>query len=228
MISADIIPVGDSAAMAIFGESIDLPTVRAAWRIADVVRSRMGDSALDVVPAYASVLVRFDPAKTELAMVMACLRGALTAKDSNEPERPRTFQIGVRFGGEFGEDLDESAAAAGLKPDRYVGMFCAAEYRVAFVGFLAGFPYLLGLPPELAVPRRPSPRDRVPAGRIAIAGTQCGIYPRISPGGWRLLGSTRAPIFDHTQNPPALFAPGDQVRFEAVERIEDARAEVRT
>ena len=222
----DIVPVGDAAAMAILGDSIDLATVRSAWRIADLVRERMGARALDVVPAYASVLVRFDPAKVELAHVMACLRGALSAQASADASRARTLRIGVRFGGEFGADLDEASAAVGLKPDRYVAKFCGAEYRVAFVGFIAGFPYLMGLPDELAVPRRSAPRDRVPAGSVAIAGTQCGIYPRVSPGGWRLLGVTRATIFDHARRPPALFAPGNRVRFESVERVDDARAEV--
>ena len=211
--------------MAILGETIDQATVRAAWNLADTVRRRMGESALDVVPAYASVLVRFDPTKVALAHVMACMRGALPAQDPIDGGRMRTLRVGVRFGGEFGADLDESAAAAGLTTERYVRAFCAAEYRVAFVGFLAGFPYLLGLPPQLAAPRRATPRDRVPAGSVAIAGTQCGIYPRMSPGGWRLLGTTRATIFDHKRTPPALFAPGDRVRFEAVTRIA-AAAEV--
>ena len=212
--------------MATLGEGIDLATVRSAWHIAELVRERMGDRALDVVPAYASVLVRFDPARVDLAHVMACLRGALAAQGSIGGSRVRTLRVGVRFGGEFGADLDDASATAGVEPDRYIAKFCAAEYRVAFIGFIAGFPYLVGLPDELSVPRRPAPRDRVPAGSVAIAGTQCGIYPRVSPGGWRLLGATRATIFDPTRTPPALFTPGDRVRFEPVGRIEDAHAEI--
>jgi len=222
----DVVPVGDAAAIAILGETIDEATVRATWQLADTVRRRMGESALDVVPAYASVLVRFDPTRVGLAQVMACLRGAATPTESIDGGRVRTLRVGVRFGVEFGADLDETANEVGLTVQRYVRTFCAAEYRVAFVGFLAGFPYLLGLPPELATPRRATPRDRVPAGSVAIAGAQCGIYPRVSPGGWRLLGTTRATVFDHTRTPPALFAPGDRVRFEVVARLDDAGAEV--
>jgi KipI family sensor histidine kinase inhibitor len=226
MPDVDIVPVGDTAAIALLGDSIDPAVVRRAWSLADVVRRRLGANALDVVPAYASVLVRFDPDAIGLAQVMACLRGAYASGGSPEMTHARYVSVGVCFGGESGADLEETAAAVGLTPHLYIEVFCAAEYRVAFLGFLAGFPYLIGLPPELAAPRRPAPRDRVPPGSVAIAGEQCGIYPRSSPGGWRLLGTTHASIFNPTLVPPALFAPGDRVRFEPVDRPIDATVEI--
>jgi KipI family sensor histidine kinase inhibitor len=132
----------------------------------------------------------------------------------------------VLFGDEHGIDLDATAQAVGLRSDEYVKALCAAQFHVAFLGFLAGFPYLLGLPESLSLPRLASPRDRVPAGSVAIAGGQCGIYPRSSPGGWRLLGTTRAALFDPAHELPSLFAPGDEVRFRRVARERDALAEV--
>jgi len=219
-------PVGDAAAIAILGESVDLATVRRVWAVAALARERLGASALDVVPAYASVLVRFDPATTNLAHVMACLRGAAHDGVDAVTLAPRRIVVGACFGGDHGVDLEELASGAGLTPARFIERFCTAEYRVAFLGFLAGFPYLMGLPLELAAARRPAPRDRVPAGSVAIAGTQCGIYPRVSPGGWRLIAQTNAVVFDLAREPAALFAPGDKVRFEPCKSLDTAVAEV--
>jgi KipI family sensor histidine kinase inhibitor len=219
-------PVGDAAAIAIVGDSIDFHTVRRVWTLTALARERLGASVLDVVPAYASVLVRFDPAATNLAHVMACLRGAAHESGDAIALTPRRIAVAACFGGEHGADLEETAKASGLTPASFIKQFCAAEYRVAFLGFLAGFPYLMGLPDQLAAARRPSPRDRVPAGSVAIAGTQCGIYPRPSPGGWRLIAQTNAAIFDPAREPAALFAPGDVVRFEPCKSLDTAIAEV--
>jgi len=200
--------------------------VRRVWSVCALARERFGDAALDVVGAYASVLVRFDPARLDLAIALACLRGCAQEGEERIVLTPRRIRVGVCFGGEHGADLDDTATEVGTNAKDYVKALCAAQFHVAFLGFIAGFPYLLGLPPELGAPRRATPRDRVPAGSVAVAGTQCGIYPTASPGGWRLIGTTSAAIFDPSREQPALFAPGDEVRFEAVSRIGDAVAEV--
>jgi KipI family sensor histidine kinase inhibitor len=219
-------PVGDAAAIAILGDRVEVGTVRRVWATAALARERLGTGALDVVPSYAAVFVRFDPSAINLGIVMACLRGAASDAGDVVDLTPRRIRVGARFGGEDGIDLEEVAHAAGLTGTRFVERFCEAEYRVAFIGFIAGFPYLMGLPPELAAARRPSPRDRVAAGSVAIAGAQCGIYPRVSPGGWRIVARTNAVVFDPTRDPAALFAPGDEVRFESVKHIDAAVAEV--
>jgi KipI family sensor histidine kinase inhibitor len=219
-------PVGDAAAIAIVGDTVDLSTVRRVWALAVLARERLGASVLDVVPAYASVLVRFDPAATNLGLVMACLRGAAQESSETVVLTPRRILVAACFGDEHGVDLEQTAMSAGLTAERFVTSFCDAEYRVAFLGFLAGFPYLMGLPDELAAARHPAPRDRVPAGSVAIAGTQCGIYPRASPGGWRLIGQTNAAVFDPAREPAALFAPGDIVHFQPAKRLDTAIAEV--
>lgn len=221
-----IAPVGDSAAIAIVGDRIDPATMQRVWALNALIGERLGLAALDIVPAYTSVLVRFDHHRTNLATVIAALRGAVDDCGDSIVLTPRRIRIGACFDDEHGADLEETARAANLKPAQFIKKLCAAQYRVAFLGYLAGFPYLMGLPPELAAPRLMTPRDRVPAGSVAIAGAQCGIYPRTAPGGWRLLGQTRAPLFDASREIAALFAPGDEVRFESVNRVENAVAEV--
>jgi KipI family sensor histidine kinase inhibitor len=131
---------------------------------------------------------------------------------------PGEVEIPVRFGsaaGESGADLDAVAAECGRPAGEVVARFCAAVYTVAFVGFAPGFPYLIGLPPELEVARLPSPRSRVPAGAVAIAGPFAGVYPSATPGGWRLLGAAAIRLFDPAATPPARLTAGDRVRFVA-------------
>lgn len=131
------------------------------------------------------------------------------------PALPRAHRIETRFGGAAGPDLDEVARLTGLAAGEVVARLCAATLTVAFVGFSPGFPYLIGLPPELEVPRLASPRPRVPAGSVAVAGPFAGIYPSATPGGWRLLGRTDAVLFDPAASPPARLGPGDRVRLVA-------------
>ena len=123
------------------------------------------------------------------------------------------MDIPVRYGGADGPDLDGVAYHAGLDADAVVRMHADAEYTVHMIGFAPGFPYLAGLPPQLATPRRASPRARVPAGSVGIAGSQTGIYPLSTPGGWRLIGRTDARLFRPAHEPPTLLAVGDRVRF---------------
>ncbi len=122
----------------------------------------------------------------------------------------RLHEIGVRYDG---EDLEEVAERAGLAVEDVVARHAAPLYTVACLGFSRGFPYLEGLDPALHLPRRDSPRARVPAGSVAVAADMAGIYPRATPGGWHLLGTTDAVLFDESAEPPALLAPGDRVRF---------------
>lgn len=219
--------MGDAALLATIGDAIDLATTQRVWALAETIRRRLGGSAVHVVPAYASVLVGFDPLLTSLAAVMASVRGAIEADEQASGRRPRRVRVGVCFGQEFGPDFDEVAHMAHMRGPRLRDAVCKADYRVAFLGFLAGFPYLLGLPASLAMPRLATPRARVPGGSVAIAAGQCGIYPRDSPGGWRLLGRTAARIFDMQRDPAPLLMPGDAVTLEPVDDFGLATAEVR-
>jgi KipI family sensor histidine kinase inhibitor len=129
----------------------------------------------------------------------------------------------VLYGGEHGSDLESSASELGLSPAELIARHTAGDYTVAMIGFAPGFPYLSGLDPALALPRLATPRARVAAGSVAIGGAQTGIYPRESPGGWRVLGRTPWVLFDPDRQPPTRLLPGDRVRFRAIDADEFAR-----
>ena len=166
----------------------------------------------DLVPADGTLLLILRRG----AAMSAALRQALSV-DATSPfdASGALHQIRVEYGGAAGPDLDEMAAFAGLSRDTYINSHAAVEYRVAFLGFQPGFPYLRGLPAALYVPRRASPRVRVPAGSVAIGGAYCGIYPASGPGGWHLIGRAAVTLFDPLRPRPALLLPGDRVRFVA-------------
>jgi inhibitor of KinA len=138
------------------------------------------------------------------------------AAEQGEHAAGRLLTIPVCYGGEWGLDLDAVGAAHGLSVEEVVSLHCGAEYFVSAVGFTPGFPYLGGLPERLHTPRRKTPRTRVPAGTVAIGGTQTGIYPFETPGGWNLIGRTPWRLFDPYARPPALCQVGDRVRFQSV------------
>ena len=170
----------------------------------------LADPAIEfVVPAARTVLVGFDPDRLDLAAVLGRATDARPAR-VDSPEAPEPLTLTVRYDG---PDLATVADQTGLSVAEVIRRHHEAEYTVAFCGFSPGFGYLTGLPGELRLPRLDRPRTRVPAGSVAIADEYTGVYPRPSPGGWRLLGQTEAELFDHRRNPPALLVPGRLVRF---------------
>jgi KipI family sensor histidine kinase inhibitor len=214
-----IMPAGDSAIIVRLGTDISPAT---HYRVMELLRlldlSGPLPGVLDLVPAYASVMVIFDPLLVSYADLEGRLRSLLAAMRPVRrlSRRGRLIRIPVEYGGSAGPDLAEVAQLSGLPPEEVVQKHSSAVYRVYFLGFSAGFPYLGGLPPELAVPRLTRPRTRVPAGSVGLAGQQTGIYPVAAPGGWRLVGLTRRRLFDPARNPPALLRPGDRVKFEVI------------
>jgi len=167
---------------------------------------------LNLHPAFTSVLVEFDPRLVAHDAVEALVReraGAVT--EAGEEGRP--VEIPVHYGGDQGPDLEDVARHADLSVDAVVKLHASAVYTVYFVGFATCFPYLGGLPERLATPRLAAPRKLVPAGSVAIGGSQAGVYPLASPGGWRLIGRTPLALFDVHGEPPGLLRIGDRVRF---------------
>jgi KipI family sensor histidine kinase inhibitor len=167
----------------------------------------------DVVPAERTVLVRFDPhARGSREQVLTWLRQA----------RPRSVPDvdapGVRLAVRYdGEDLEDVGRLTGLGPAGVVRAHTGRDWTVAFTGFAPGFGYLIGGDPRLRVPRLPAPRVRVPRGAVGLAGVYSGVYPRSSPGGWRLIGTALDEVWDVDREPPALLRPGVRVRFVAVD-----------
>jgi KipI family sensor histidine kinase inhibitor len=212
-----ILPASDSSLLVSFGDALSPEAHQQVMQLAQALAQRPA-GIRNLHPAFASALIDFDPRRCTHEDVEKLVQSRMAA----HPEiaaAGRLVEIPVRYGGADGPDLEEVARHTGLPPRRVVELHAAAEYPVYFVGFAPGFPYLGGMPPELATPRLATPRKRVPAGSLAIGGAQTGIYPLESPGGWRLIGRTSLPLFDPAADPPALLRMGDRVRFVPLEEL---------
>lgn len=200
---------GDAAIFVELDQRIDREILARARAIADAWERSEG--AGEAVPAYASVLLRFDPLVLDPAAAAARARlFAETQGDLATPLPGRLIEVPTRYDG---PDLAEVAALSGVTPDALVALHAAREYTVFFLGFMPGFAYCGTLDPRIVAPRLVSPRIRVTAGSVAVAEGQTAIYPLDSPGGWRILGRTALRVFDPAADPPALIAAGDRVRF---------------
>jgi KipI family sensor histidine kinase inhibitor len=177
--------------------------------VAVAFREQAPPGVVDVVPAAETVLVSCDAAASLAAVIERC--HAVTVKGSGA-RGDTLVEVPTRYDG---ADLADVAAAVGLDVDEVVRLHVEGDYRVTFCGFAPGFGYLTGLDPRLHLPRRATPRTAVPAGSVAIADRFAAVYPRASPGGWHLLGTTDIVLFDPDRTPPALLAPGARVRFVA-------------
>ena len=202
---------GDSALLLELEPIIDVQVNAHAIAIAAAVRDDVIPGVRDVVSTYRSVAVYFDPLVTDIRDVHSSLDRASAATVS--PVKGRSIEIPVEYGGQWGPDLPDVAAFGGLSSEDVINRHGNREYRVFMLGFLPGFAYLGSVDPSIAAPRKASPRQRVRAGSVGIAGAQTAVYPADSPGGWQIIGHTSTRMFDATQWPAALLAPGDSVRF---------------
>ena len=208
--------VGESALLLRFGTTIDLEVnKRVIHCLAALDRAPQLAGVKDMLPAYASLLVHFDPLAVSSAEVEHwCAEAAAAAHRGADDEARRVVTIPVRYGGEHGPDIDEAARIAGLgSAEEVARLHAGGDYRVFFLGFTGGFPYLGGLPEELkVVPRLPTPRQAVPRGAVGIAAGQTGVYTIDSPGGWHLLGRTAKALFDPSRCWVHKVAPGEIAR----------------
>ena len=216
-----LLPEGEGALLVELGDRVDPDVNARVHALARAVVQRIGAPVLEVVPSYASLLVVFDPlrlSRERLETRVAALARKVEGIRAVPPRR--VIEVPVCYGGELGPDLEDVARAVALSPAEVIARHSAPVYRVYLLGFTPGFPYLGGMDPRLACPRLSSPRVRVPAGSVAIAGAQTGVYSVESPGGWRLLGRTPLRLFDPDPGArrPFLLAPGDGLRFVPVDR----------
>ncbi len=207
------------------GAAIDASVNQSAHALVRRIVDARLQGVIDVAPAYASVAVRYVPRLWRTAQhsaytgISTALQ-PLLADDATAAVATRTLEIPVSYGGAQGIDLEAAAQSCGLGVSAFIDLHASVEYRVAMLGFAPGFPYLLGLPAQLHLPRRDQPRLRVPAGSVAIGGAQTGIYPNELPGGWHLIGRTPLLLFDAALASPCLLAPGDSVRFRSINASE--------
>ena len=192
---------------------VEVDDLDAALALYAALRSAALPGVVDLVPAARTVLIKIDPAVTSPAAVREATAGLRI--DAQREAGSGTVEIPVRYDG---PDLAEVAERTGLSPDEVVALHTGSRWTVAFAGFVPGFGYLTGGDPRLDVPRRDSPRTRIPAGSVGLAGRFSGVYPSDSPGGWQLIGSTTERMWDLDRPEPALLVPGVEVIFKAVDR----------
>jgi len=212
-----LLPAGDAALVVELGDTIDPAINRRVHALAHTLAAMAVPGVIESVPAYRSLLVHYDPLVLSYAQAREAAAAALGRCADLPPQEPRTVEIPTAYGGEYGPDLAYVASYHGLSVEEVVRLHSGAIYTVYMLGFTPGFPYLGGLPPQLATPRLATPRTVVPAGSVGIAGPQTGIYPLSSPGGWQIIGRTPAVLFDPQRDPPALVQPGERVRFVALD-----------
>jgi inhibitor of KinA len=210
-----ILPAGDSAWLIELPERIDAAINMRAIRIARAVESA-ALPVTDVVVGYRSVMVYIDPLSDAPNRIEARLQ-EIASTVSSDDGAPGTFvDVPVCYDGPYGPDLGDVAAFGKCSIEDVISLHLALEYRVFVVGFVPGFAYMASVDPRIAAPRRTSPRLRVPAGSVAVAAGQTGVYPAETPGGWSLIGRCPIKPYDADRREPFLFHPGDRVRFHRI------------
>ena len=205
--------LGDSSVLVQFGSDIDISVNQRVHALASLLEASPFEGMIETVPAYATLLVHYDPLAVSFTRVRDFLREKLSQTEASAARNPKRVEVPVRYGGDFGVDLEAVARHLQLQVEDVIRLHSGKLYTVFMMGFTPGFPYMGKLDDALVMPRLETPRTRVPAGTVAIAGSQTGIYPIASPGGWQLIGWTPLTLFDPASETPFLFAPGDEVKF---------------
>jgi KipI family sensor histidine kinase inhibitor len=215
--------MGKSAASGV----VDLEINRSLQALAAAIRARAVPWIRDVVPALCGIALYFDPFHPQLPatvlescrqLLEECFKSASKFEDSG-----RTVEVPVCYEVEFGLDLSEVSERISIPIDEIIKRHVKTLHWVLMVGFSPGQPYIGGLDAKLSVPRRATPRTRMPMGAVAIANAQTAVYPYETPGGWNIIGRTPLTVFDPARDPASLFAPGDRVQFISVSRNEFER-----
>jgi inhibitor of KinA len=215
-----MLAAGDAAVTVEFGEIIDPEINDRVIAFADAVKALAVPGIIETVPTYRSATVYFDPIIMDVDRLIERLRSLAESPTTAPSRSPKVLEVPILYGGEYGPDLSDIATFSNLPMENVIALHTSVPYRVYMLGFSPGFPYLGRVPDKIAMPRLATPRDKVPAGSVGIAGSQTGIYPLESPGGWRLIGRTPLLPYDRRRSPPFLFEPGDQVRFVEIDQLE--------
>ncbi len=213
-------PLGSIAMIIEWPKMIDEDILHNISRFRDKIHSDMGEFVLETVPAYNSLAVFFDTTKIKYSLVLKLVKNIYAKKDQKLLTSFKLWKIPVCYDEEFGIDLQLISKEKGIPKDKIIAMHSKPLYNVHMIGFLPGFMYLGGLPEELAQPRKDKPRQAVRQGDVGIAGNQTGIYPRVSPGGWNIVGNSPLRFFDPEAMPPCFAVAGDKVKFVPIGREE--------
>lgn len=215
----------DQSLLVYFGDEISIGAHERTRRLLRALELKPLAGVRNLHPAYCSLLVKFDPLDLRHEEVEEKLRKYVARLGEVKVREPRSVEIAVCYGGEYGPDLPDVSTALGMKPERVIELHASRTYVVFFLGFVPGFAYLGELPKELEMPRMAVPRRKVPAGSVGIAGRQTGVYPVATPGGWRLLGRTPVAMFRPERKELSLLRMGDRVQFVPISKERFAEME---
>src|SRR6266545_2619276 len=208
-----IVPLGDSALLVQLGDEIDISINQRVHALAALIDASSLNGILCTVPAYSTLLIHYDPLILTYAQISKWTRAQFGSMETAISRKPRQLAVPVQYGGEHGIDLEFVAKYHHISMEDVIRIHTERTYTIYMMGFTPGFPYMGKLDDAIITPRLETPRTRVAAGTVAIAGSQTGIYPIESPGGWRLIGHTSLKLFDPKSEVPFLFSPGDEVKF---------------
>ncbi len=212
------IPSGDAAIILKAGDEISIPVNQVIRKLLIRIEEEKIPGITELIPSYNELMIIYDPCITGYLDLLARLHALERDAEAAILPEPETIVVPVLYGGETGPDLAEVTEANRLSEEEVIRIHSAGHYLVYMLGFTPGFCYLGGMDDRIATPRKASPRLKIPAGAVGIAGKQTGIYPIESPGGWQLIGRTPLRLFDPQRQPEFLFKPGDLIRFYPVNR----------
>lgn len=218
-----ILTAGDSALLIEFGKEINPETNRKITALVQLMREQHIEGIVDVIPAFCSLLINYDPRVLSYEELKERMEHLLKMETKTEATRKRIFEIPVCYGGEYGPDIENIAEHAGLSVEEVIKIHSSKDYLIYMLGFLPGFTYLGGLDERIHTPRLASPRLKIRAGSVGIGGSQTGIYPLDSPGGWQLMGMTPVRTYDPERQTPILVEAGDYIRFIPIDEEEFLR-----
>lgn len=215
-----LLTAGDSSILLQFGNTIDPAINRKIAATVQLMREQHINGVTDVIPAFCSLLINYDPRVISYEQIKRRMEALVKIDVTAGDTRKRVFEIPVCYGGEYGPDIRNIADHAGLSVEEVIQIHTSRDYLIYMLGFLPGFTYLGGLDERIHTPRLANPRIRIPAGSVGIGGSQTGIYPMDSPGGWQLMGMTPVKAYDPDREVPILVEAGDYIRFVAIDEDE--------
>ncbi len=207
------LPSGDSALIIELGNSIEPQINRNIRQIVYLLEKEAIDGVVEWVPTYRSIMLLYDPAKIEYGQLVNKLEEIERRREDIKFPPPLVTEIPTAYGGEYGPDIEYVAEYNNISVERIIHVHSSTNYLIYMLGFTPGFVYLGGMDDGIATPRLETPRERITAGSVGIAGKQTGIYPIDSPGGWRLIGRTPVKLFDPDRDEPVLLKAGNYLRF---------------
>lgn len=209
----DYLRYGEDGVRIVFGDSIDLETNRAVRKFYLFLTSLGRKEIIDIIPSFRSCLIHFNSTQTSYDEFVSFLTEKEGLIESMKIPEPAFHEIPVRYGGEFGPDMEFVCSYSGLDEEQVIEIHCSTVYTVYTVGFIPGFPYMGTVDKRIYAPRLDTPRLKVPEGSVGLAQLQTGIYPFESPAGWRIIGKTNIQLFDPWKEPYSVLKMGDLVRF---------------